>query len=149
MKKLLIVAILMVAGCGGLKTEGVYRSIELKPYINELAVETGHDLSLISFLLAKIDDPDYSLAGGLNVTDAKLIILDVFSFELAKDNNLTFTTSAALAHEYGHYLGLEHNNEKLDDGCPQSIMNEFIYNISEECWRTYKSNYYEELRQDL
>lgn len=147
MKKLLIICLaFMFAGCGNLKVEHIYRSIELRPYIKNLSDNTDHDISKISFLLAKIDDPDYALAGGLNLKTVNMIILDIQSFELSENNNLTFQIDAALAHEYGHYLKLTHNNSELDDDCPASIMNEYIYNISENCWENYKSYYYKELK---
>lgn len=149
MKLILVFLMLTVCACGQKLVEQRI-SDELVSYVDEFKDETGIYFTNTDIYLAYIPldktEAIYNQTNGIcyaGIGTNNLLI----NYEMWTDAEER-VRCYVLAHEIGHcVLGLPHNNKKLDDGCPASIM----YPITEEntasCFGLHKAEYYEELKK--
>lgn len=131
-------------GGGYTDSDKLYRSNDLKPFINNIIDNLKITLEKINIVIAQIDDVDYNICSGVCIHGVyhKTILIDLIIWESLNDHK----RQALLLHEIGHCkFKLKHNDNLKDDNCPVSIMHFSIVNVlSTECWDLYKDEYIQE-----
>lgn len=137
MKKLLILAVLLVAGCGIPE----FRSDKLQPYLDEFQNDTCIDISGVNSQVVDV------LPGNSPTSYAYCIyshsILQLRQDRLISPDSNRGKIMAAISHELGHCaLGIKSHNEELQEsGYPKSVMHPSVVSffIIEEYWDDNKA----------
>lgn len=94
------------------------------------------------------DMRNMSNAVGVTITDPQVYLGKWIELRQSYYINAPDEIKEALVlHEYGHYLGLEHNNGMGSMFCPMSVMH-YSHDM-EGCFFRYREYYYNELAQEV
>jgi hypothetical protein len=111
---------------------------ELKPYVEYIQNYYG-DILYGSYYFKDIPD---KVIGLCNHYDPKTITVDPEAWQQLSSGQKW----ALMLHEMGHcMLDKDHNDLKLLDQCPASIMNTYL--VTTDCYTRHMEYYWEELRQ--
>ena len=120
MKKLII--LFLFTGCN-LINPPTNVSDKLQPFVDQVVYEynvRGVYVEPIKVVLGDLDGDKTGRYEPFPYWDKKIII-DRNNFELIVDKQPE-NVLKTIAHEFGHYMGRDHNNKTLDGGDPKSIM---------------------------
>lgn len=143
--RLHVAFLILLASCAGPQEEMPGRShLTSNPvfnkYIEQFEAYRGmRDQQNIAVAFESLEAPDVGKC--IKYEDGRRVIkIDPYFW----DNSVEIVKSALMFHELGHCeLDLEHNKGKYSDGCPVSIMNDYI--PVEDCLMYYWDDYINQL----
>jgi hypothetical protein len=119
---------------------------ELYTYAENFTRETGIKVPKIPLKFGKIEDPmTVGVCYKVNILQASIpyeIVIDERAWRWLSD----LEREALMYHELLHCSAdAEHNDERLEDGCPASIMASQL--VSPQCYERYKQQYIQEFKR--
>lgn len=114
---------------------------QVKPYAQKFSYLTGKDVNLAIGFSEELFNSKFT-AICVEISGVKRIYIEPSNW----DRSTKEEQEALVMHELGHcVLGLEHNDTRLYDACPASIMSEKTPN--QKCWEEHSERYLNEIRK--